>query len=357
MKTLFPLFVFLFFICQNIFSQQLDKNKEYHASVIAFYNLENLFDTITDPDSTKILQDEFTPNGNKKWNSEKYFKKLENLSEVISQLGTEFNPDGPAILGVSEIENRSVLEDLVKTEKLKSKNYQIVHYEGPDKRGIDVALFYNPNYFKVTSSASLTLKLPDDSSFFTRDQLLVSGELQGEPIHLMVAHWPSRRGGQKASDHKRIAAAQLGRKIVDSLLTADPNAKILYMGDLNDDPTNNSVKKNLLATGKKSETSQQPAASNQKLFNPMWNLYQKGIGTLAWRDVWNLFDQIVLSPALIEEDFTDYSYYGAKVFNKEFLKQSEGNYAGYPYRSFVGSNWIGGYSDHFPVYVVLIREK
>lgn len=331
-------------------SQHLDKEKQYAASCIAFYNFENLFDTIVDPDPNKILQDDFTPNGKNVWNTERYHKKLDNIAYVVSQLGVEVNPDGPAILGVAEIENQNVLDDFVKEEKIKSRNYQVVHYDSPDKRGIDVGLLYNPSYFQLESSKTFSVKMEGDSSFFTRDQLLVTGKLHDERIHVIVAHWPSRRGGQKKSAPKRMAAAEVGRAVIDSILKSEPNAKIVYMGDLNDDPVSPSVVKGMHSKGNKHKIKE------GDMFNPMEEFYDKGIGTLAWKDVWNLFDQIMITPSLVNGDYSSYTYYSAKVFNKDFLKQSTGKYKGYPHRTFAGGNYAGGYSDHFPSYIFVIKE-
>jgi hypothetical protein len=328
-----------------------EPKKEYYVAGIGFYNLENLFDTIIDTDTNKILQDDFTPKGNKAWTGERYYQKLENLSKVLSELGTDVNPEGLACIGVSEIENKAVLEDLVKTEKLKSRNYQIVHYESPDKRGIDVGFLYNPTNFKVISSQSYTLINPDDSNFKTRDQLVVNGELNGELIHVIVAHWPSRSGGEKRSAPKRILAGQLARAIIDSIQKINLEAKILFMGDLNDDPTNASVKKQLNTVAKKEDIQ-----ANQ-LFNPMESFHKKGIGSLAYRDTWNLFDQIIVSPGLVNGDYSTYKYYSAKVYNKPYMKQASGRYQGYPFRTYAGGAYAGGYSDHFPVYLFLIKEK
>jgi len=340
--------LFLVFSNNQLFAQaELDKNKQYHVACIGFYNVENLYDTINQPNN----DEEFLPESPKKWNTEKYFKKLENLSTVISQLGIDATPDGLSILGLAEVENRGVLEDLVKTEKLKNRNYQIVHYDGPDKRGVDVALLYNPKHFIVENSVSYTLKIPGKEDFFTRDQLLVSGRLAGEKIHIIVCHWPSRRGGEKRSRPLREAAADLTRHIADSIFKIEPLAKIIIMGDLNDDPTNSSVKKHIKTVAKTHEVRE------DLFFNPMEELYNKGIGTLAWRDSWNLFDQIILSYSLTKCHYETFCYYGAKVFNKPFVRQEEGNFKGYPFRTFAGGTYTGGYSDHFAVYVILLREK
>jgi hypothetical protein len=329
------------------FSQNEDK--QFLATGIGFYNLENLFDTIIDPDQNKILQDDYTPKGNKGWTSQRYHEKLENMSKVISEIGTDITPDGLAILGVSEIENKSVMEDLVATKNLKSRGYKVVHYDSPDKRGIDVGLLYNPKYFKVTSSSSISLRRID-TTFYTRSQLLVSGLLNGEEVHVIVAHWPSRRGGEKKSKPRRASAAKLGRMIIDSLQAEDPNAKVFYMGDLNDDPVDESVKKHLGGVAKEENV------QKADLYNPWAEYYKKGIGTLAYRDAWNLFDQIMVTKPLLGKDYSSYKLYKSKIFNKAFLKNTSGRYKGYPYRTHAGGSYTGGYSDHFPVYMVLIKE-
>lgn len=328
-------------------AQETSENDKFNVVCIGFYNLENLFDTI---DTEGVLDEEFTPTGSKQWNSKKYYEKLDNLAKVIAELGVEVTPKGVAVLGVAEIENKEVLEDLVKNEKLKDRNYKIVHHHSPDRRGVDVAFLYRPDIFELESYKAFTLINPNDTSFKTRDQLLMTGKLKGERVHLMVAHWPSRRGGQKKSSPLRELAADLGKSVIDSILKSEPNAKIIYMGDLNDDPVNKSLKKHMLT-----ESNIEKVEENE-LFNPMESLYNKGIGTLAWRDTWNLFDQILLSPQWLDKDYATWKYYGVKVFNKNYLKQATGNFKGYPYRTYVGPNYMGGYSDHFPVYIYLVKQ-
>ena len=338
-------FVFAF---TSRFSSAQDSKKDYNVVCVAFYNLENLFDTI---DTPNVNDYEFTPEGTNKWDAKRYAHKQTNMAKAISQIGTDYTPHGAALLGVSEIENKLVLEDLVKQPEIADRNYQIVHFDGPDRRGVDVGLLYRPDYFKVTNQKSYRLTIPDRDDFYTRDQLLVSGELQGELIHVLVAHWPSRSGGEKRSQPLREAAAALGRHIVDSLLTLDPKAKIIYMGDLNDDPTNASVKKVMRAKG------DVDSLQDADMFNPFYPLYQKGIGSLAYRDSWNLFDQHLISQSLLEKDFTSFRFFKAFVFNKAFLKQESGRFQGYPFRTFAGGQFLGGYSDHFPTYLLLIKEK
>ncbi|GAB4323721.1 MAG: endonuclease [Bacteroidales bacterium] len=347
--SLFILLILVTFGCRTPeVTQEAAAKKELEVAGIGFYNLENLFDTIYD--STLRLNEEFTPGSDKHWTSERYHEKLSHMADAIGRIGRAHVPGGLALLGVSEIENRGVLDDLVKEPAIAYRNYQIIHYDSPDRRGVDVALLYRPDLFKPVHSASHTLRLPDDTAFRTRDQLVVSGLLQGEMIHVIVNHWPSRRGGEKRSRPKRNAAGALCRHIVDSLLQIDPNAKILVMGDLNDDPINPSVKTFLRAKGKISDL--EPG----DLYNPMWELYREGVGSLAYRDMWNLFDQIIISQPLLNAPPETFRFYKAFVFNKSFLKQKEGAFAGYPNRTFVGNRYLGGYSDHFPVYVLLVRE-
>jgi hypothetical protein len=226
----------------------------------------------------------------------------------------------------------------------------VVHEDSPDRRGIDCALMYDPSMFTLLSHKAYRLTMPDKPEMRTRDQLLVSGILDGDTMHIIVAHWPSRRGGEKRSMPNRQAAGDLGRHIIDSLFARNPDARIVYMGDLNDDPVNKSITHNLKATGEKN------AAKGTTLFNAMHAPYQKGIGTLAWRDSWNLFDQIIISPALVTGQGGNYKYYGVRIYNEPHLRQQDGNYAGYPFRTYVGDSYKDGFSDHFPVFMILVKE-
>ncbi|NLL28889.1 MAG: endonuclease/exonuclease/phosphatase family protein [Bacteroidales bacterium] len=345
MKTLvFCFILFVFASCS--FSQE----KSYNIACVAFYNLENLFDTINDP---KINDEEFLPNGANRWNTEKYKKKLANMAEVISQIGDEYTKGGPIAIGLSEIENISVLNDLVKEPKLAKSGYVPILIDGPDRRGVDVAFMYREEYFKLISVKSIRLFLEDRPDFKTRDQLLVSGIILGDTVHFIVNHWPSRSGGEKRSAPLRAAAAQLARKTVDSIMNINPMAKIIVMGDFNDNPTNASLYK-ILGAAKDVDY----AINNTGLYNPMYNMFKKhGLGSNAYRDSWSLFDQIILSRGLLGKDRSSLKLYKTLIFNRDFLKQKEGAFEGYPFRTFVGGQFMGGYSDHFPVYVFLIKEK
>jgi len=321
--------------------------KQYLAAVVGFYNLENLFDTINTPG---VDDEEFTPEGVKLWAGDRYQHKLHNLARVISEMGTEINPDGIAVLGISEIENKSVIEDLIAQPALKERKYKIIHYDSPDKRGVDVAMIYNPKYFKPYKTSSHRLYIEQLDNFRSRDQLLAEGLLNGDTVHIIVNHWPSRYGGEKRSRWLRNAAADLSRKISDSILQVNPNARILVMGDLNDNPPNESLLKHMRTKGKMNKLKE------GDFFNPMWEMYKKGYGSLAWHDTWSLFDQILLSQSLLGKDYTSIKYLNAGIYKKPFMVNKTGRYKGYAFRTFVGNTFQGGYSDHLPVFVVLIKE-
>ncbi|MBK9015051.1 MAG: endonuclease/exonuclease/phosphatase family protein [Saprospiraceae bacterium] len=331
------------------FHQLFSQKQDYKVACVGFYNLENLFDTIDSPDTN---DSEFLPNGTRRWTTEIYQDKLKNLDRVVSELGTDVTPDGVAILGVAEVENRLVLEDFVKQPKIADRNYQIVHYDSPDERGIDVGLIYQPKYFTVTDSRAIPLLLygDDGERNFTRDILYVSGLLDGEPLHVLVNHWPSRRGGEAATRPMRNAAALICTNVKDSLLNLDPNAKVIVMGDLNDDPNSPSVKKVLASAADKKEV------KNGGFYNPMEEFFRQGIGTMAYQDAWSLFDQVIISQGLVKERQDGYRFLKAQVYNKPYLIQKTGQYKGYPFRTFDFDNYIGGYSDHFPVYLFLVKK-
>lgn len=325
------------------------ERKKYKIHTVAFYNLENLFDTINDP----AKFDEASPMMEIKANRQHiYEKKIRNMARVIAEIGYDVTNNSPAIISVSEVENKAVLEDLVKDSLLVEKNYGIIHYNSPDARGIDVALLYQKNIFTPTSTSSHELKIYDDTSqkrVYTRDQLLVSGDLDDDKIHLIVNHWPSRSGGETRSQPKRVAAAKLTKRLVDSLQTKDPYAKIFILGDLNDNPNNNSVKKVLKSQKNKKRV------GLKGIYNPYDNFFKKGLGTTAYRDSWSLFDQILITKPLLEKDYSSFRFYKAGIFNKQFLITSTGSYKGYPYRSWSNGGFSNGFSDHFPVYVYLIK--
>ena len=335
-----------------IFNSNAQK-KKFQIRTVAFYNLENLFDTINDP--TK--QDEKSPIMDMKAGAraKAYWSKIDNMAKIISKIGTDKANTSPAIIGVAEIENKAVLEDLIANEHLKSKHYGIVHYESPDARGIDVALLYQKRYFKPMDSKSYELKLFDDDGkpYATRDQLLVTGLLDDEVVHIIVNHWPSRRGGEQKSRPSREKAARLNLKIIEDIKQEYPNPKVIIMGDLNDDPVNSSLRNILKTKAKKAKV------KNGDIYNPMDNMFRRGLSTLGYRDNINLFDQIMLTSPLIttKKEYNSYKLYKANIFNPRYMTQKKGRYKGYPFRSWNGANFTGGYSDHYPVYIYLLKEK
>jgi hypothetical protein len=337
------LFTCLFLFIQWVYGQQL-----YKVLAIGFYNVENLYDTINQPN---VNDDEYTPEGARGYTGKIFKDKLSKLSDVISLMGTDYTPDGMAILGMAELENRSVLEALVKEPKLVEKNYGIVHYDSPDLRGVDVALLYHPKYFRETYSEPLfvPLKGNEGKGYFTRDILYVEGYLIDEKVHIFVNHWPSRRGGEEASAPGRALAASVAKHKIDSVLALNPDAKIILMGDLNDDPISPSVAKVLGAKGKKEDV--KPG----QLYNPWVDPYKKGIGTLAYQDAWGLFDQIIISYGWLKKEQKGYHFHKAEIFNREFMVQKTGKYKGYAMRTYDGNRYAGGYSDHFPTYIILAK--
>lgn len=342
-------YIILLFIWILSFHVSFSQKKSYKIHTVAFYNLENLFDTINDPNKNDEASPMFEIKNDR---TQIYHQKLKNLAKVISQIGTEKTNTLPTLLGVAEIENRAVLEDLIETEVLKKKNYGIIHYDAPDLRGIDVALLYNKDEFIPMHHLSYELKLWSDKGYriHTRDQLVVSGYLENELIHILVNHWPSRRGGEKRSRPLREKAAFLNKKICDSVYKKHPKSKIIIMGDLNDNPTNSSLKEVL-----RTETNLKKV-NDTILFNPYEILYKKGYSTLGYRDNIHLFDQIILNGKFISTNFESLSFYKANIFNPEYLTVQTGKYKGYPFRSFSYGTFTNGYSDHYPVYIYLLKK-
>ena len=344
MKYFFT-FSFMLIMLSNITAQENKRNFKIHT--VAFYNLENLFDTINDVNKN----DEASPIMEIRFNRGKiYREKVSNMAEVVSQIGFDVTKRPPSIVGICEVENRMVVEDLISDEKLREYNYGIVHYESPDDRGIDVGLIYNKDVFKVKNSNSHDVFITDNNSSKrrnTRDQLVVSGHLDGELMHFIVNHWPSRG----ADETKRIAAAEVNNFIIDSLRNKYESPKIITMGDFNDDPFDKSIKKILAA--KKN--------INDIKKNDLYNTFEtilvdEGVGSNAYRDKWQLFDQIILSKPFLDKNYKDYQLYKAGVFNKSFLINKKGKFKGYPFRSFSYGTFTGGYSDHLPPYIYLLKE-
>jgi len=338
--------ILLIFLTNFLYSQ--NEYQKFHT--VAFYNVENLFDTINDvnknDEASPIMEIE-------KGRTEIYNKKLKNLSKVISEIGYSETNSFPTIVGLSEVENKTVIEDLINTGKLKDGNYGISHFDSPDARGIDVALIYRKEFFKVLNEKNHKLILNDDTSgeiIFTRDQLVVDGLLEGDRYFLIINHWPSRYGGELRSRPFRNKAAKLNIEIIDSLNSTHKNPKIITMGDFNDDPKNESIKDIL------NSKNYQLNLNDNDLYNPYENMHTEGIGTLVYRGYWNLFDQIIISRSLLNKSSKAFSFYNSFIFKEKYLINQDGNYKGYPFRSFAGGRYLDGYSDHLPVYILLIKE-
>jgi predicted extracellular nuclease len=371
-------------------SAQAKKEPQYINAIVGFYNVENLYDTIDDP---KIDDQEFLPNSPKKYNTYAYNRKLSNMATVIKNIGIADNPDGLALLGVVEIENETVLKDLAASDSLKDRNYQYVNFASPDARGIDVGLMYQPKYFTVIQARPHHVQLPDKHP--TRDILVVKGDLVGDTVFVLVNHWPSRRGGsnmfdlnnkersynrnnrvtvdrvsgvqrqggteltdndglrndgEESSRPARAAAAKACVVVMDSIYATNPNAKIIIMGDLNDDPISPSVTNVIQA--KDNAVDVQPKG----MYNALGNFFKKGYGTLAYNGKWNLFDQLLFSHSFLDQQqLNGWFFYSAHIFARDYLINQKGDYKGYPKRSWVGNNWNSGYSDHLPVYSILVR--
>lgn len=303
---------------------------------IAFYNLENLFDLEDDPYTN---DNDFLHVSAKKWTPKRYRNKLRKLSYAISNIGRRETGKHPAIVGMAEVENAKVIEDLINSKHLEPYNYGYVHYNSLDERGIDVALIYDMDYFKVTSSNKFTIELMtlDGLADYTRDILLVSGQLDGETMHIIVNHWSSRREGEKETEPKRLTASAKVGEIIDSLKVKEPDAKILIMGDFNDDPNSKSIISLM---------------DGYQLYNPMTTLRSFNRGSTQHNKHWILFDQILFTPNFLASSKEQFEFYKADIFDEDFLKLFNGPYKGSPFRTYVGKKYKGGYSDHFPVYAI-----
>lgn len=320
--------------------------------MVAFYNLENLFDIYNDPETH---DDEFTPEGVKQWNETKYQKKLSNMERVLFDMA-KINKNYPAVIGVSEIENRSVLEDLVSQPNLRGANYRICHFDSPDARGVDVAFLYRADVFKMEGADNIKLVVESLPDFRTRDLVTMWGTIEGEPFYFIVSHWPSRLGGKEASQFKRDACAKQIREIKDSLLQQNPATKVIVMGDFNDDATDSSIVETMGAKGKIKELTE------GDFFNPFFQMLRAGLGTLAYQDSWNLFDNICVTENLVNAKEGELRLvkgegmkYWGNIFTRPYMIQQEGQYKGYPLRTFVTNNFQNGFSDHFPVYIYIAK--
>lgn len=324
----FPSYIF-----EKLYFYDMIENSKIFT--IAFYNIENLFDIENDPYTN---DDDFLPTSAKRWTYKRYQNKLRKLGSVISQIGENESGSSPAIVGLAEVENNNVLTDLIHSEHLKGLGYNFVHFDSLDERGIDVALIYKEEFFKVENSETFSVYLQTEfgDRDYTRDILLVQGKLNNEDVHIIVNHWSSRREGEKETEHKRLAAAKVVNNVISRLKKEQTNAKIIVMGDFNDNPDNESIK--LLE-------------NESQLYNPFSTLLSYNKGSLNHDFQWNMFDQILISGNFFDTNGIKLKYVKAEVFNSKFLTQYHGKFKGQPFRTYVGKKYKGGYSDHFPVFV------
>ena len=359
MKKILVVFAALLLLCAGLDAQNKGK-KNY---VIGFYNLENLFDTYNDPVKN---DEEFLPDGKNKWTEAKYQKKLQNMAKVIRSMKEE-NGAWHALLGVSEIENRLVLEDLVMEPQIAEANYQIIHYDGPDRRGVDVALLYKPEVFKYIESESIPFTFEGSSIDFimtkeqqdyfkTRDILMVHGTIDGEHFAVYVAHLPSRAGGKKGGNQLRDRGGEIMYDHAMMMQKKYPGIKIVCMGDMNDNPTDPSMAQYLHGLENKE------AVTDEYFYSPFISMLKAGFGSLAYQGVWSIYDLLLVNNALANPQPGTFGlrqlhkkgYYG-RIYNPSFLTNQQGQYKGTPFRTFSNGSFIGGYSDHYPTYIVITK--
>ena len=312
----------------------------YDLNTIAFYNLENLFDFY---DDTRTNDNDFLPTSVKKWTPKRYENKLRKLSFAISNIGRRETGKHPALVGLAEVENAKAIKNLITHKNLETCNYSYVHYDSLDERGIDVALLYDATAFEVIHTEVFRIYLENDEGMpdYTRDILLVSGILDGDAIHVIVNHWSSRREGEKETEPKRMASSIKVDEIITNLRLENEDAKIIVMGDFNDDPSSNSIRS---------------LVANSNLYNPMETLRSFSRGTTYHNRQWNLFDQIMFSTNFFENSPNTLEFETANIFDEDFLKLFNGKFKGTPFRTYIGKRYQGGYSDHFPVYAIFKKN-
>ncbi|MDN3641507.1 endonuclease [Lutimonas halocynthiae] len=298
---------------------------------IAFYNLENLFDPL---ENDNTLDKDFTPDGIYNWDDIKYRQKIDNLANTISKIGLIRSETPPVLIGVCEVENESCLEDLIQSEALKSYDYGYVFHKSSDKRGIHVALLYQKKHFQITDDKAISVNFePQIDGESTRDIIHVSGLLFRKPIHLILNHWPSRTDGTSKTNHKRMSASIVVQNIIEEIKKEEEEAKIIIMGDFNDEPLSESLQ----------------AYAEKGFFNPMEIFQKLKKGSVKFKGKWIMFDQILFNNQLSEANWFDYQ--STQIYVEPCLIQKSGRYRGSPKRTFLGSYYQGGYSDHFPVFI------
>lgn len=315
---------------------------------IVTYNVENLFDLKDNPNTA---DEDFLPWGMNKWNSERYQTKLKQIYKVLSNISSW---EYPAVVALTEIENREVLEDLLSATPLRESDYNIIHEESPDPRGIDVAFMYRQSFFRPIKHEVLRINFPNDPNSRTRDVLYVEGMVhQGDTLHFYICHFPSRRGGEAISEPKRIFVASVVRNHIDSILNLKPAAQIIVTGDFNDEPANRSMQETLRAK----ESPELMRTGD--LYNMMFPMYKKGYGTYKFQASWNMLDQFAISASLLDSTSTVFTRPSAvAIYQPEWLEMKDDlNPGTKPFRTYSGPSYLGGYSDHFPIYMDLYFRR
>lgn len=330
----------LFFISCNS-RKESRKSKSGQYARVLFYNVENLFDTI---DTDGVNDAEFLPESDKQWNTERYYDKLTKLSKVISSADTGYYPD---IIGLCEVENKAVIEDLISTELLKKEGYKILHQNSPDKRGIDVGLVYTKEYQPLKTSFIL-VDLPGNRSH-TRDILYSKGILYSDTVHLFVNHWPSRYGGKEISDPKRAFAAQVLRTTIDSIQKTNKDPRVIIMGDFNDYPSDSSLSMVLNA---KALVGDNP----NELINLAWDADANDLGSYNYKGDWGTLDQFIVSANLFDKGLLSVDASSYIIVKKDWMLYTNSKGEKSPSRTYGGKNYYGGYSDHLPILLKLKRE-
>lgn len=304
---------------------------------VAFYNTENLFDYINDPLTNDVG---FLESSAKNWNKQRYENKIYKIGLAISKIGFDDLQKPPTLIGLAEVENDRILSDLIQSTYLETYNYGFLHYNSPDERGIDVALLYDKDNFTVENSEAISVYIQSELGLrdYTRDILKVTGFLNDEKIYVLVNHWPSRHEGSDETGYKRMVAAQKVVELIDEIRVNDKDAKIIIMGDFNDNPKNNSMRY---------------LKDEGALYNPMEQLMAYTRGSVNHNSKWMLFDQILMTANLLESDQKGLKFIKADIFDDKLLTQNYGKYKGQPLRTYAGKRYTGGFSDHFPVFIQL----
>lgn len=303
---------------------------------LLFYNVENLFDTQDDP---RTADEEFTPAGKKMWTEERYQNKLLNLGKVIASA----NDCMPDIIGLCEVENRKVLGDLIASPHFEKTNYSILHQDSPDGRGIDVALIYDPSRIQLEEAGYIQSTLPSGDRPNTRLILHARGTFNGSPFHVFVNHWPSRYGGQEKSEPNRLTVAYNLRQAINAVMSAEPDAQIVLMGDFNDYPNNKSLT-DVLSAGRKGE---------KLLTNLMWEQHKRGEGSYYYRGEWGALDQFIVSQNLLDGEGAEVDQSSVIFVRHEWMMYTDSTGVAFPNRTYGGPNYYGGFSDHLPIFMTI----